>query len=149
MQRANISYPAFGFVYFRLEFFFLVFRNKCYFARNSSYANYLRRTMTQVPWKQMRPKCKSDWFGCVFSMFGINAIYWYELLTVLPWVSKQSDSYSPLLYYIHMMSGTFLYVNAMWSFWKVISTDTSTVGVMLPVTLKPGNYRTSVYNINY
>lgn len=81
------------------------------------------------------PKTPTDWGAFIFLLFGIHSIALYELLVVLPFYKSLHPD---LLYYTHVMAGVFIYVNTVTNLWKVMTTDTSTKGIMMPVILKPG-----------
>ena len=88
--------------------------------------------------REILPKSRSDAFAFSFTLFGINAIYFFELKFILPWLMNEDNQYSDTKWYFHVFLGTFIYVNALGFFWKIISTETSTKGIILPILLKPG-----------
>lgn len=89
-------------------------------------------------WKRLLPKNATDTFAYIFTLFAINAIFYFELLYVLPRYVSPEENEKPFLWYLHLTCGCIIYFNALSCFWKIISTDTSVRGLMLPVILKPG-----------
>lgn len=61
-----------------------------------------------------------------------------EILFILPWIVNQTPNYSETKWFLHVFVGTFIYLNCLACFWKIISTETSTKGIVLPSLLKPG-----------
>ncbi|XP_045178398.2 probable palmitoyltransferase ZDHHC24 [Mercenaria mercenaria] len=89
-------------------------------------------------WKRLLPKNATDTFAYIFTLFGINSIFYFELLYVLPKIVSEEENYSSLKWYFHVTCGCVIYCNALSSFWKIISTETSVRGLILPSILKPG-----------
>lgn len=92
-------------------------------------------------WKRLLPKNPTDIGAFTFALFGINAIFYFEILYVLPSITEQyaeEEPYSPFRWYFHVICGSYIYFNTLSSFWKVISTETSVRGLVLPSILKQG-----------
>ncbi|KAL4218637.1 protein-cysteine S-acyltransferase [Mactra antiquata] len=89
-------------------------------------------------WSRILPKNATDTFAFIFTLFGINVIFCFELFVMLPRTLTLYEDYSSLKYYFHMFMGLYIYFNALSSFWKTIVTDASVRGLLLPSILKPG-----------
>ena len=90
-----------------------------------------------VNYSRFLPKNTTDMFATIFTIMGINAIGFFELLYMVPKLASQPD-YSTTMWYFHIFAGIYIYINALSSFWKTIVTDATVRGVMLPTFTKEG-----------
>ncbi|XP_052219483.1 probable palmitoyltransferase ZDHHC24 [Dreissena polymorpha] len=88
--------------------------------------------------KRYLPKNRMDSMATVFAFFGINLIAFFELLYVLPDIVETSPNYPASAKWAHLVCGWYIYLNALSSFWKVIATDPSIRGLILPTMTRTG-----------
>ena len=92
--------------------------------------------------KTFLPKSTSDRIAFLFLLFSVHSIALFELLGVLPLIYSTHEHATPTgqfsLYFFHISVGVFSYFNVMINLWKIITTNTSTRGLILPTQLKPG-----------
>lgn len=91
-----------------------------------------------ISWRRTLPKNTTDTIAFIFSLFGINAIFFFEFFFMLARTVPLYEGNSGVKYYFHMCMGIYIYLNALSSFWKTVTTDASVRGIMLPSILKPG-----------
>jgi len=95
--------------------------------------------------KRNIPKSTSDIFAFIFLLVSIHSIALFQLFYVLPTIysnpehGSTSDGFT--LYYFHVAMGIFIYLNVILNLYKVMTTNTSIRGKMLPAILKPGGWR--------
>lgn len=82
--------------------------------------------------KAFLPKDSSDYPAYIFMNASFISIALYELIHVLPTV----DENSKFSFAFHFMVGLFFLVNIYGNYYKLITTDTSTKGMILPTMLK-------------
>lgn len=75
-----------------------------------------------------------DLAATIFLGIIIPVTYWFEMFVVLPSIRFLRP---PLLYYGHLLVGTFLLANIVGNWVMVMFTNTSTKGVLLPVPKDP------------
>ncbi|XP_067139931.1 probable palmitoyltransferase ZDHHC24 [Centruroides vittatus] len=84
--------------------------------------------------KRYFPRIFSEQLAFVFIIFAIFAIYYFELIIVVPYVHNDT----PYLCYIHYVCGTFVMINVFGNFILiVITTSTLSPGYILPSTMRP------------
>ena len=83
-------------------------------------------------WKRILPKDTTDWPAFVFVNAAFISITYHELLHVLPTV----DENSKFGYTFHLIVGLYFFVNIYGNFAKLIYTDSSTRGMLMPTNLK-------------
>lgn len=92
--------------------------------------------------KALLPRSTSDRVAFFFLLFAIHSIAFFELFAVLPSIystgAHATESGQCSFYFIHISVGIFAYINVMLNLWKIMTTNTSTRGMVLPIQLKPG-----------
>lgn len=83
------------------------------------------------------PKDKTECFAYVFTLAAITGIFLFEVFIVLPDIVSRHD-YSYRWQLCHKINAFLLFINAISCFWKIISSETSSRGVVLPTIMKPG-----------
>lgn len=88
------------------------------------------------------PKSKSDFSAFCFLLAAIHSIGLFELFVVLPSIYSTTthapDENGFSLYYFHVFMGIFIYTNVILNLYKVMTTNTSTRGKVLPSILRSG-----------
>jgi len=92
-----------------------------------------------VNWQRVLPKTGTDIAATVFTFFGINLIFWFEILYVKSEILNDYPNYPSSLLYLHLFLGCLIYFNSLSSMLLTIITDASTRGMMLPTYTKPGD----------
>ncbi|RUS84952.1 hypothetical protein EGW08_007263, partial [Elysia chlorotica] len=92
--------------------------------------------------KAFFPKSTSDRVAFLFLLFAIHSIAFFELFAVLPSIYSTHEHVASNgqfnLYFFHIFIGVFVYASVMINLKKIITTNTSTRGLVLPTQLKPG-----------
>ncbi|WAR31461.1 ZDH24-like protein [Mya arenaria] len=88
--------------------------------------------------KRLLPKNGTDLAATVFTLFGINVIFWFEMLYVRNDIVEAYPDYPIGRLYFHLFCGWYIYLNALSAMWKTIVTDSSTRGMILPTYTRPG-----------
>lgn len=83
------------------------------------------------------PRRTIDRIMFVYLLLLVHNVMFYLYFIVFPWQRENSGT-SDLTIYLYGAWTLFLYVNIMGGTWKVILTNTSTAGVVLPTMIKPG-----------
>lgn len=82
------------------------------------------------------PKTPTDWFSFCFLLSGTHGVLLFELFVVLPFLYQDVVGFSSM-YYFHIMMAVFIYINTIGNIVMVMTTETGTRGLILPVVLKP------------
>ena len=93
-------------------------------------------TVREVLWRRL-PKTPTDWFAFLFLVFCIHGVLIFELFVVLPFLYDGFHD-SVVMYYTHIVSAVFIYINVMSNMALAIFTETGIRGLLLPSVLKPG-----------
>jgi len=84
--------------------------------------------------RSLLPKDTADIFAFLFLNISFWAIALYEIIHVLPTV----DENSRFGYYFHLFVGCGFFVNIYGAYYKLITVESSTRGIILPTILKEG-----------
>lgn len=85
------------------------------------------------------PKRTLDKVMFVYMLLLVHNVMFYLCYIVLPW-RRDTHGTSDLTVYLCEAWILFLYVNIIGGIWKVMLVSTTTRGVILPSTLKPGTH---------
>lgn len=80
------------------------------------------------------PRSNDDRIAFMFFTIAVHLVPIYELFVILPYIDADRTG----TFWLHATLGFFLYFNVISSFVKLIKTDSSTAGHVLPTLLKPG-----------
>lgn len=93
-----------------------------------------------LSWRNIKPKSFVDAMSMLYFMIMVHSAYLYGEFAIAPWM-KETYSMGTLKNIVYQIFALFLYLNVMGNVYKIIETNTSSVGKMLPTLLKPGNQR--------
>lgn len=87
--------------------------------------------------QQVKPRSTFDLCSLIYALVLIHAEVLFGEFMVLPWLI---NNHNIGLFKICCLQvyGAFLYFNVIGNIWKIMITNTSTVGKVLPTLLKPG-----------
>ena len=97
--------------------------------------SYLLQTMGIL--RQLKPSCTSDLLSLTYALILIHGTIIFGDFVVAPWMVEEYGT-NLLDLFLYNLFGLFIYVNVIGNMLKIILTNTSTVGVILPTLLKPG-----------
>lgn len=80
------------------------------------------------------PREPGDRISFVFMLVVVHMVALYELFVILPYIDGDRTS----TFWLHACLGFYIYFNVMTSFLKLLTTDSSTAGEILPTLLLPG-----------
>ncbi|VDI62232.1 palmitoyltransferase [Mytilus galloprovincialis] len=90
-----------------------------------------------LSWRNIKPKSFVDAMSMLYFMIMVHSAYLYGEFAIAPWM-KETYSMGTLKNIVYQIFALFLYLNVMGNVYKIIETNTSSVGKMLPTLLKPG-----------
>jgi hypothetical protein len=90
--------------------------------------------------RQIKPKSWVDAMSMCYCMIMVHSAYLFGQFAIQPWLIE-THSIGTLKLFFYQILALYFYVNVMGNIYKIISTNTSTTGKMLPTLLKPGNMR--------
>ncbi|KAK3087808.1 hypothetical protein FSP39_010908 [Pinctada imbricata] len=88
-------------------------------------------------WRQLKPKSPADILSLCYALILIHATIIFGDFVVAPWMTEYygTTMFDIVLYNFY---GAFIYLNVIGNMLKIMLTNTSTVGRILPTLLKPG-----------
>ncbi|XP_033731997.1 probable palmitoyltransferase ZDHHC24 [Pecten maximus] len=98
-------------------------------------------------WRRMKPNCWIDTLSIIYAQIMIHSGLVYGEFMVLPWLIETYKVGLVKICLYHMYA-IFIYFNVIGRMWKICSTNTSTVGKILPTLLKPGWYYCTICEAN-
>lgn len=88
--------------------------------------------------RQILPKNIVDTLSFCYAMSLIHSVVILGDFFVAPWMKENYGTTNAQILWYNVYGG-FIYFNVMGNMWKIMSTNTSTIGIILPTLLKPGN----------
>ena len=88
--------------------------------------------------RQILPKNTVDTLSLCYALTLIHSVVILGDFFVAPWMKEHYSTTNAqiLMYNVY---GGFIYFNVIGNMWKIMTTNTSTIGIILPTLLKPGN----------
>ena len=90
-----------------------------------------------LTWKDVKPKSFVDTMSMGYCLVMVHSAYIYAEVVIVPWL-QEVYSVGPVKMFFYQTLALYLYMNFMGNIYKIITTNTSTTGKMLPTLLKPG-----------
>ncbi|KAJ8299982.1 hypothetical protein KUTeg_021501 [Tegillarca granosa] len=97
--------------------------------------------------QKIKPRSTFDLFSLIYALVLIHAEVLFGEFMVLPWLIKKHNIGLFKICCLQVY-GAFLYFNVIGNMWKIMITNTSTVGKVLPTLLKPGWYYCTICESN-
>lgn len=87
--------------------------------------------------RQILPKNIVDTLSFCYAMSLIHSVVILGDFFVAPWMKENYGTTNAQILWYNVYGG-FIYFNVIGNMWKIMSTNTSTIGIILPTLLKPG-----------